>query len=221
MSGDYELVIFDWDGTLIDSEKSIVHCMQAALADIGAQAREPEAISNIIGLGLAEAIEALCPELNAGQRTSLVERYRYHFLSSEPSEPFPGVVETLNTLSDQGYYLAVATGKGRMGLDKALRQTGFKQYFHVTKCADETRSKPHPQMVLDIMEFVGVEPDKALMIGDTVYDLDMASNAGIDSAAVLYGVHGQQRLLDCGPKICLQEIQDLLPWLIPQQSSPI
>ncbi|MDH5327531.1 MAG: HAD-IA family hydrolase [Gammaproteobacteria bacterium] len=213
MAVGYELLIFDWDGTLIDSEKNIIRCMQLALEDIGAQTREPDAISHIIGLGLAEAIEALCPELKPAQRSQLVERYRYHFLSSEPSEPFAGVAVTLNALVDRGYYLAVATGKGRVGLDKALAETGFKPHFHVTRCADETRSKPHPQMVLEIMDFVGVDAHQALMIGDTVYDLDMATNAGMDSAAVLYGVHAAEKLQACNPIVCLQSMTELLPWL--------
>lgn len=213
MTGNYELLIFDWDGTLIDSENTIVACMQAALSDIGAVQPQPAAISNIIGLGLAEAIETLCPELDHNNRISLVDRYRYHFLSSDPSEPFPGVSDTLKTLSQQGYYLAVATGKGRAGLDRALANTGYKEYFHVTRCADETRSKPHPQMVLEILDFVGVEPDKAIMVGDTVYDLDMANNAGVDSAAVSYGVHEVSKLETYKPKACFENMSELVPWL--------
>lgn len=210
----YELLIFDWDGTLIDSEKTIVRCMQAALADIGAQFRAAESIRHIIGLGLSEAIQTLCPELDSDQTRQLVDRYRYHFLSSEPSDPFPGVAETLNRLSEQGYFMAVATGKGRQGLDTALLNTGFEDYFHITRCADETRSKPHPQMVLEILDYLGIESKKALMIGDTSYDLDMAKNAGIDSAAVSYGVHELNHLMKSEPKACFESMPEILNWLV-------
>ncbi|WP_455203882.1 HAD-IA family hydrolase [Kaarinaea lacus] len=209
----YQLLIFDWDGTLIDSEANIVHCMQAASRDLNLPVLSSTEIKNIIGLGLQEALQTLYPETDKGIRLRLVERYRFHFLTSEASQPFIGVDATLATLSKQELFLAVATGKGRSGLNKALQDTGYDDIFHVTRCADETRSKPHPQMLHEILDVLGIEPQQACMIGDTEYDINMAKNAGMDAVAVTYGVHEKERLLQCQPSGCIDTIEELIPWL--------
>lgn len=213
MDKSYELLIFDWDGTLIDSEANIVECMKIAIDELDLPKLDDAKIKNIIGLGLSEALNALYPGISDKTSNQLVDRYRYHFLTREPSQPFTGVERTLNWLTEQKFLLAVATGKGRKGLDKALLNTGYNEIFHSTRCADETQSKPHPQMLHEILEDLGVEAHKALMIGDTEYDINMAHNAGVDSIAVSYGVHEQERLLQCNPKACLNNIEQLVTWL--------
>jgi phosphoglycolate phosphatase len=209
----YELLIFDWDGTLIDSEAKIVSCMQAAMGEVGLPVLEPAVIRNIIGLGMREALSTLFPDEDDTTYQAMVDRYRYHFFTGHSSEPFEGVAETLAEIAGHDYFLAVATGKGRHGLDRALHETGFKQWFHTSRCADETRSKPHPQMLEEILDELGMEPEQALMIGDTEYDLQMAQNAGMASVAVTCGVHDTECLLACDPQICLPSLSGLLPWL--------
>lgn len=215
----YQLIVFDWDGTLMDSEATIVATMQQAIADVGLESRTNDQIRNIIGLGLKEAVEALLPQHTNAEQGEVVERYRYHFLKQDVSEVslFDGVVPLLDQLTDAGYFLAIATGKGRRGLDKVLDAMALREYFHVTRCADETRSKPHPQMLHEILDFVGVPPQQAIMVGDSEYDMLLASNAGVDAAAVSYGVHEIERLQAHRPRICLDRIGDLWPWL--QQQS--
>jgi phosphoglycolate phosphatase len=208
-----ELVIFDWDGTLIDSQANIVQCLQWMINDLDLPARTENQLSNIIGLGLYEALNTLFPEYDSQAYQHMVDRYRYHFLSSDPSLPFPGAEDVLSYLASNRYLLAVATGKGRRGLDKALDHTGFRQWFHATRCADETRSKPHPLMLEEILDELGVDPQRAVMIGDTEYDLQMAKNAGVHAIGVSYGVHDVDRLQQCEPVMVLDEIRTLLEWL--------
>jgi len=208
-----ELIIFDWDGTLIDSEANIVQCMQWMIADLNLPARTTDELSNIIGLGLYEALGALFPEHGATDYERMIDRYRYHFFASDPSQPFPGVQQVLQQLNENEYLLAVATGKGRRGLDKALDSTGFRPWFHATRCADETRSKPHPQMLQEILDELDVKPQHALMIGDTEYDLQMANNVGMPALGVSYGVHEPARLSQYQPVAIIDEIGALLDWL--------
>jgi phosphoglycolate phosphatase len=212
----YQLIVFDWDGTLIDSEARIVNCMRAAIQDLQLPARTQDAMRNVIGLGLQEALATLYPEGNPEMYQGLVDRYRHHFLVQDatPSELFDGVAALLTDLSERGHYLAIATGKGRVGLEKALDETGLRGYFAYTRCADETRSKPHPQMLKEIMARLGVEAHETLMIGDTEYDLQMANNAGTSALAVSYGVHDKQRLLACNPLDCVDDVSALHRWLV-------
>ena len=212
MQQQIELVIFDWDGTLIDSQANIVQCLQWMSRDLDLPVRTESELSNIIGLGLYEALNSLFPESDPRDYQQMVDRYRYHFFASNPSEPFEGAEEVLAALEMAGYLLAVATGKGRNGLNKALKHTGWGQYFHVTRCADETRSKPHPLMLEEILEQTGMEPESAVMVGDTEYDLEMAKNAGISSIGVSYGVHEGERLLKHEPITVIDEIGALLGW---------
>lgn len=209
----YELLIFDWDGTLIDSEANIVNCMKAAMSDLQLPILSDTEIKNIIGLGLREALTTLYPGIDTDTANQLTDRYRVHFLTSEPSDPFQGVTETLTHLNKADYFMAVATGKGRKGLDKALNTTGYGSLFHTSRCADETRSKPHPQMLYEILDFLSVEAENALMVGDTEYDINMAKNAGMDSIAVTYGVHDRERLAQCNPTTFINSFSELITWL--------
>lgn len=211
----YQLIVFDWDGTLIDSEARIVNCMRTAIEDLQLPSRTHDEMRNVIGLGLQEALATLYPDGNPDIYQDLVDRYRHHFLVQDdtPSELFSGVEDLLAALRERGHYLAVATGKGRVGLEKALDETGLRTFFDYTRCADETRSKPHPQMLEEIMDRLGVMPDDTLMIGDTEYDLLMAKNAGTSALAVSYGVHEKQRLLACNPLDCVDDVAGLHSWL--------
>lgn len=211
-----KLIVFDWDGTLMDSEARIVGCLRAALTDIDLPDQPDEQLKNVIGLGLKEALQRLHPQGNDIEHQQLVDRYRYHFLESSniPSPMFDGAEALLEDLNQSGYFLAIATGKGRIGLDKVLDESGLGELFHYTRCADETRSKPHPQMLEEIITFCGVEPHEAIMIGDTEYDMQMANHAGTHALAVSYGVHDKQRLLACNPMDCVDDMCELTHWLL-------
>ncbi|HEB85828.1 MAG TPA: HAD family hydrolase [Gammaproteobacteria bacterium] len=215
MSISTQLIVFDWDGTLMDSEARIVNCMRAAIEELALAPRTRQQMAEIIGLGLVEALAILYPEGSPTEHAALTERFRYHFVeaSPTPSALFPGVEEMLAELNEQGHFLAVATGKGRCGLDHILKETNTGRYFHVTRCADESFSKPHPQMLLEIMNHLGVDTRDTLMIGDTEYDLRMANSAGVQSLAVSYGVHDLTRLLNCRPLDYVDDIPALRNWL--------
>ncbi len=212
----YNLLVFDWDGTVMDSEQHIVSALLAAIDELGLPKRSVDEAKNIIGLGLREAVDALYPGSSTTLHSDLVERYRHHFLvaDSTPSPLFPGAVALLESLNDAGYLLAVATGKGRGGLDNVLDETGLKNMFVTTRCADESFSKPHPQMLEYIMDFTGCEPEETLMIGDTEYDMEMASNAATPALAVSYGVHELERLQKHKPVGVIDALTELQPWLL-------
>jgi phosphoglycolate phosphatase len=201
MNKKYQLIIFDWDGTLIDSTAQIVNCMQLAITEMQAEARSDASILNIIGLGLEEAIYALYPQANTTFVRKMAEVYRdfYLFKDKTPSPLFTGVVNMLDELRQEGYDLAIATGKSRRGLNKGLNETNLQDYFPITRCADETRSKPDPQMLSEILMDYNTDRTTALMIGDSEYDLQMANNGKVDSLAVTYGVHSLERLMQQKP----------------------
>ena len=213
---DYQLLIFDWDGTLVDSIGRIVESMRRAADTCGLPQRSDEAIRGIIGLGLPEAIQTLYPEL---REAVLVERFRegysehYLALENEPSALFDGVEESLEAFREQGYRLAVATGKSRRGLQRVLQGRGWLDYFDVTRCADETASKPHPRMLHEILQHCAVAPARALMVGDSVFDLQMARNAGMDSVAVGFGAQPLESLRAHGPRLAINEFSELRAWL--------
>ena len=211
----FDLLVFDWDGTVMDSIARIVASLRAAITDLGWEPRSTFALRDVIGLGLREAVQRLYPHLETADYPRFVERYRYHFMVADPtpSELFPGAADTLRELQRQGYLLAVATGKGRQGLNKVLDETGLTGLFQSTRCADETTSKPHPQMLLEIMQELNVPAAATLMIGDTEYDMEMASNAGTSALAVDYGVHDRIRLARHAPLHCISEIRELISWL--------
>jgi phosphoglycolate phosphatase len=211
----FKLIVFDWDGTLMDSEARIVSCIQAAFADVGEMPPPREAARDVIGLGLDEAMTVLWPDGEVDQRRRLVDRYRYHFLGANETEAslFPGARGLLEGLGDRGHLLAVATGKSRRGLEAALASTGLKRIFNATRCADETLSKPHPEMLLQLMNELGTAPSETLMVGDTEYDMQMARNAGVDALAVCYGVHAPERLQRHDPLDCVADLRDIPDWL--------
>lgn len=211
----YELLVFDWDGTLMDSAARIVGSMQAAFRELDLAPPPAEAARNVIGLGLSHAVAELAPGLDEGLQARLIERYRAHYLelNDTPTPLFPGAADVVADLHGQGYLLAVATGKSRRGLDQALTQSGLGARFHATRSADETLSKPHPQMLLELLDELGIHASRALMIGDTEYDLLTARNAGVDALAVCYGAHAPERLLALEPLACLSAIDALPGWL--------
>ncbi|MBI3776475.1 MAG: HAD-IIIA family hydrolase [Gammaproteobacteria bacterium] len=199
----------------MDSVARIVASLRAAITDLGWEPRTTPALRDVIGLGLREAAQKLYPQIETAGYQRFVERYRHHFMVADPtpSELFPGAADTLRELQREGYLLAVATGKGRQGLNKVLDETGLASLFHSTRCADETTSKPHPHMLLEIMHELAVPPEATLMIGDTEYDMEMANNAGTPALAVDYGVHDRTRLARHAPLHCISEIRELIAWL--------
>ncbi len=215
MSANPKLLVFDWDGTLMDSESRILACMRAAAEDARVPIPSEDAAREIIGLGLREAVRVLFPTANEALVDSVVAGYRRHYLhqNETPTPMFDGAKEVLRELAERGYLLAVATGKGRQGLNSVLRQTGLEPLFHATRSADEAFSKPHPQMLLQLLDELGVAAEEALMIGDTEYDLQMASNAGVCGLAVSYGVHEEARLLQHSPLGIIHDVSELIPWL--------
>jgi phosphoglycolate phosphatase len=210
-----ELLVFDWDGTLMDSIAAIVGCMTAAVDDLGLGPVDPEKVRRFVGLGLSEALPALGLGDDAAVAARLVERYRHHWFATYRERPvlFAGVPELIAALAERGYLLAIATGKGRRGLDRDLETTRLMGRFHSTRTIDEAPSKPHPQMLLDVMESLGTGPHATLMIGDTPYDLRMAKSAGAHGLGVAQSTHPRQDLLAEAPLGCLDDIRDLLPWL--------
>jgi phosphoglycolate phosphatase len=212
----FELIVFDWDGTLMDSEARIVGCLRRAFRELEQPVPPPEEARDVIGLGLDQAMRRLHPSADETLRGELIRRYRYHFLRADPSASplFEGARETVAELHRRELLLAVATGKSRVGLEQALDDSGLRGYFHAQRCAEQTQSKPHPQMLLEILDELGVRAEDALMVGDTEYDMQMARNAGVPAVAVSYGVHEPERLLAHGPLACLDRISDLPDWLL-------
>ena len=214
MTQTIRLIVFDWDGTLMDSEAHIVACMRAAGTDLGLASLDDSAFRDVIGLGLMEAIETLYPFSGLKVHRAFADRYRHHFLSEnrESSMFFSGALELVRDLRRRGMLLGIATGKSRRGLDRVLAEQDCASLFHATRCADETFSKPHPQMLIEIMEELGVGPSETVMVGDTEYDLQMAKNAGVGAIGVSYGVHERERLLQFQPLVCIDNVQDLTAW---------
>ncbi len=219
MNRDIELIVFDWDGTLMDSASLIVECMQSAIGDLGLPSRSDARIADIIGLGLKEAVAALYPECDAQDHALLIGRYREYWLARQHEcALFPGVRETLELLHDEGFLLAVATGKSRAGLERSLQSTGLERLFSSTRCADETASKPDPRMLLEILDELSVPACAAVLVGDTEYDLEMANRAGVPGVGVAYGVHGWERLAKHRPRAILERITILPDWLAEQRA---
>ncbi len=214
-SEQFDVLVFDWDGTLMDSELHIVSCLEVAMQAVGVVPRPAEELKQVIGLGLDEALAALMPEQALVTQQQAKEAFRNHFLAPKPlpSALFPGAKETLSELRNLGYLLAIATGKSRRGLDKALRETGLDEYFVSTRCADETFSKPHPLMLEEILTDLDTPPSRAVMIGDTEFDLRMAANAGMPALGVSYGVHAVERLRPQAPLAIFDELAEIPPWL--------
>ncbi len=206
-----ELLIFDWDGTLCDSLSRIALCLQLSAADAGLPEPSLASAKNIVGLGLDEVMSELFPSADNATRVDLRTSYSKHFIreDSTPSAFFPGVREHLEKLREQGFVLAVATGKSRKGLDRVLDAVDMAGFFHSTRCADETASKPHPAMLFSLLDEFGVAPGAALMIGDTSYDMEMARTAEVPRLAVSYGAHSRERLLEYQPIACIDEFEGI------------
>jgi phosphoglycolate phosphatase len=205
------LVVFDWDGTLMDSQQRIVASLRETIAERHLPTRGDPELREVIGLALPQALLALFPHLDGADLQALMQAYRQQFIKCcrQPESLFDGAREVILELRSQGLLLAIATGKGRAGLDRALKQTSLMAEFHYTRCADEAPSKPDPTMLWQIMERLQVTPSASLMIGDTEYDLAMARAAGIRSVAALYGTHERERLLQHRPAAVLEHIDEL------------
>ncbi len=214
MTAKYELLIFDWDGTLMDSAAEIVGAMQAAIAETGLPAREDWQMRELIGLGMNEVLDRLFPELDRAHVMKLLNAYRQRYgMPGSSAALFAGVEDTITALRDQGYTLAVATGKSRAGLERAFTQTGLAAHFGFSRCADESASKPAPDMLEDILLRSATEPERALMIGDTEYDVLMAVNAGVSAVGVACGVHDAGRLMAAGALAVLDDVTALPAWI--------
>lgn len=211
----YGAVVFDWDGTVMDSTHSIVEAMQLSCADLGLPIPSRQEASWVIGLSLQSALYRAVPTLTAEQMPAFIERYRFHFLRLDPEiRLFDGIEDLLHVLHGRGVQLAVATGKSRVGLDRVLGTTGLQQRFHCTRCADESFSKPHPGMLLQIMETLNLDPEQVLMVGDTTHDIVMATSAGVDSMAVTYGAHDKRTLLQASPTVMVSNVAEMRDWLL-------
>ena len=210
----YDLVIFDWDGTLMDSTRVIARSLQSACRDVGCAVPTEDEALFVIGLNMADTFRRVVPDLDEEGCRRLADRYRFHFLAAEHEAPlFGGVREMLADLHGSGRRLAVATGKARRGLDRALDSTGLREWFEATRCADEGFAKPHPGMLLMLLEATGVDPGRALMVGDTTHDLELAANAGVDAVAVTYGAHGEALLASRPSRARVGSVVDLHRWL--------
>ncbi len=205
------VVIFDWDGTLVDSVEHIADSLHQAATDLGFPALEREAYRDIIGLGLVEALEKLYPGIDRAGLDAIREGYKNYFFSkmTTPQNVFAGMADVLADIRRAGRGCSVATGKSRRGLDVALESSGLGSYFDITRCADETRSKPDPAMLEEIVRFYGIEPSDAVMIGDTRYDLEMARRIGMPSIGVEWGVHDREVLGQYSPHAIVDSVTDL------------
>lgn len=204
--------IFDWDGTLCDSTSKIVRCMRAAARQVGLADLEDAELMNVIGLGLPEAIASLYPDISEQVAQALRDAYSKSFISDDasPSPFFEGVEETLHGLREDGFHLAIATGKSRKGLDRVLLQMGLTGFFHGSRCADETASKPHPKMLYELLDELRYQPETAIMVGDTEYDMAMAEQAAVPRVAVSYGAHHIDRLTPYQPRLCVDHFSQIL-----------
>ena len=210
----YPLIVFDWDGTLFDSAAVIAEGIQHAARDMGLPVPDRETASHVIGLGLGDSLRHAMPTLPAERYQEFLALYRGYFLEREDTlSLFAGVPELLSELKERGHRLAVATGKPRRGLDRALKSSGLGALFAATRCGDETQPKPHPAMLLELMDQLQLRAPDLLMIGDTSHDLGMAKRAGVDAVAVSYGAHPHESLRAWAPRACVSSVVELRQWL--------
>lgn len=215
MKKQFDLIVWDWDGTLADSTGMIAAAIVKAAEQVGLPKLALSEAREVIGLGLRQSIDALFGDITADQANALAEQYRKNYFAGEQAIPlFDGAVTLIKELSRRGHKQAVATGKGRRGLNLALERSGIAKYFQSTRTVDECFSKPHPQMLDELMDYCVVTPERTLMIGDSTYDLQMAQNAGVQSLAVTYGAHSSEQLLKLHPKGIFNRFNDLSDWLI-------
>ncbi len=210
----FRLLVFDWDGTLSDSTAIIAEAIRSACRDLGEPVPDEATARYVIGLGLGDALALVAPGLPPSRYSELTVLYRRHYLAREDDIPlFAGASALLSELEAAGYLLAIATGKSRMGLSRVLARSGLAQRFHATRCADEGFSKPHPDMLLHLMDRLAVGPEQTLMIGDTTHDLELARNAGTAALAVAYGAHDRDGLARCAPLATVHSIAEMREWL--------
>jgi phosphoglycolate phosphatase len=210
----FDLIVFDWDGTLFDSTALIVGCIQNACRDLGLPVPPKSEAAYVIGLGLHDALAHVAPTLAPERVPELGHRYRHHYFASQHMlSLFEGTLPMLADLRERQHWLAVATGKSRQGLDEALQHVELRGMFDGTRTADETRSKPHPQMLQELMREFGVEPERTLMIGDTTHDLQLAANAGTASIAVSYGAHEPEAFAQFDTRLVAHSVAELHQWL--------
>ena len=215
MTKQFDLIVWDWDGTLANSTGMITDAIVSAAAQVGLPALDPLAASNIIGLGLKESIQALFGNISAEKAQALAKQYTANYYAGESEIPlFEGAADTIKTLHKRGFKLAVATGKGRRGLNLALEHCGLSPYFHATKTVDECFSKPHPQMLDELMDELIVRPERTLMIGDTSYDLQMSINAGVPAVAVSFGAQSRDKLNSYNSIAMFNQFSELRSWLL-------
>lgn len=215
MTKQFDLIVWDWDGTLADSTGMITNALLKAAEQVGLPALTPQTASNIIGLGLREAIHNLYGDIPTEQAQVLAKQYTTNYYADESEIPlFAGAADTIKALHKRGFKLAVATGKGRRGLNLALEHCGLGKYFHSTRTVDECFSKPHPQMLDELMEYLVVMPERTLMIGDTSYDLQMAQNAGVCSVGVTYGAQAAEQWQHLNPMHQFSDFAGLSTWLL-------
>lgn len=214
----YSCIIFDWDGTLMNSLQKISESVRAAAIDVDLPVPTDEQARDIIGLGLADSMMKLFGDIGDERINHVVERYKHHFVhQNKTAQPlYPGVLNGLEELSQAGAFLCVATGKARAGLERVLTAETMHDYFIYTRCADESRTKPHPQMLLDTLDFLALEKSDCLMVGDTEYDMQMAYHAGIDGLGVTYGAHTEKRLYDANAKHVVGDFSELMDWVFPK-----
>jgi phosphoglycolate phosphatase len=210
----FDLIVFDWDGTQFDSTRLIARCIQSACADVGTAVPSDRDASYVIGLGLADALRHAAPALARERYGELAERYRHHYFARQDEIVlFDGTLEMLLALKKRGHLLAVATGKTRRGLDQALAGSPLAGVFDATRTADETRGKPDPLMLLELMEELGATAEQTLMVGDTTHDLQLAANAGCASVAVSFGAHGHDEFASHAPLHVAHSTAELARWL--------
>lgn len=211
----YRAVVFDWDGTVMNSTQAIVSSIQGACADMNLPVPDARTAGWVIGLSLETALYHVVPTLTADQLEEFQHCYRTHYFSQDSQlSLFEGMPELMDELRDQGTLLGVATGKSRAGLDRVLAQCGMTDYFDATRCADETFSKPHPAMLLEILDELCLEPHEILMVGDTCHDMQMARSAGVDGLAVTYGAQDVQALSAGQPLAIVDSVSQMQDWII-------
>lgn len=211
----FDLIAFDWDGTLFDSTAIIVRCIQAAVRDVGGTVPTDKEAAYVIGMGLMQALAHAAPDVPPEKYTELGNRYRFHYIQHQDDlSLFEGVLPLLNDLRERGHLLAVATGKSRRGLDEALHSVDLRGVFDGSRTADQTAGKPHPLMLQELMAEFDVAPERLLMIGDTTHDLQMAVNAGCASVGVSYGAHEPDVFHALNPLAVVHSVRELHDWLL-------
>ncbi len=211
----FDLIAFDWDGTLFDSTQIITRCIQLAVVDVGGAKPSDEAASYVIGMALMQALAHAAPDVPQDKYPLLGERYRFHYMQhANDIALFHGVLPLLAALRERHHWLTVATGKSRRGLDEALHTSELQGVFDGSRTADETAGKPHPRMLHELMREFGVDPERTLMIGDTTHDLQMAVNAGCASVGVSYGAHDHGQFEPLNPRFIAHSVKELHDWLL-------